>query len=644
MPFNQFPFLRYVLFFVFGVWIYPYTQDLYAYLWLGAACFLFGCYLVLLLLDLRIQTRFFSFPLPMLAYGILILSGVGFASLRDSKNDPDHLLHRVAFEGYLATVQGIDEQKARSVANKVEVLIINRQGEFLPSKGTVLLYHMGELELRPGDLVYIEGQPSRIEPPKNPGEFDYRLFLERQQVYFRHFVRGSIIHLNQKHPLGWRQRVALVRQELSARIDRYLIDSHANQIANALLLGQKDSMEPTLKEAYATAGAMHILAVSGLHVGIVYGFFFLFWKPQRLPVIRRSLFLMLVIALVWGYAVITGLSPSVLRAATMFTLIGLAQMKSRSPSIFNPLALSALLLVLYDPFVVHAVGFQLSYAALLGILVFQPVIVSWWTPTSKLVDYFWQIASVSLAAQLATFPLTLHYFNSFPTYFLFSNLLAIPAAFFIMVIGIPFLLFSPIPFLASWLGKLLEGFISVFNQLMYSIQYFPRARLDNLYMDWVEMVVVWLLIALLFWWLAQRRRLAYHLSLIAISILVCYRFWILFESNKWEEPVIYRLSGGVAVDWFFRGVVYSYEQDVSPEEYRYKVLPNRILRRYPPSYPLFGMNSGSATYLLSPNNEWFFLDTKRYLLKKLVEAGIKGDQVYLPDGHLLSPPAEEYSD
>src|SRR5690606_12449153 len=172
--------------------------------------------------------------------------------------------------------------------------------------------------------------------------------------------------------------VLQLRLNIQEKMDRHIPSPHSNQIAKALLLGQKNYLDKEVSDAYVTAGTMHVLAVPGLHVGIVYGFFFLFIKPYQLANKKRLLYLSGIILIIWIYALITGMSPSVLRAATMFTLVGLAQMKARSPSIYNSLALSALILMVFDPYIFYSVGFQLSYLAVLGIVLLHPKISELW--------------------------------------------------------------------------------------------------------------------------------------------------------------------------------------------------------------------------------------------------------------------------
>jgi competence protein ComEC len=358
---------------------------------------------------------------------------------------------------------------------------------------------------------------------------------------------------------------------------------------------------------------MHVLAVSGLHVGIIYGFFFLFWKPQKMTVRKRIPLLLLVIGIIWSYALITGMSPSVLRAATMFSLIALAQMQSKSPSIFNPLALSALILLLYDPFIVFSVGFQLSYVALLGILLFQPLIVSWWTPENRLLDYIWQISSVGIAAQLATFPLSVHYFHVFPTYFLLANIVAIPGAFAIMAFGIPFLLLSPFEPVAEILGLGLSQLINTVNTLIFSVQFLPLSRLENLRFSGIEMLLVWAGICCLFLLIVQRKKRFAYLAVLPALALVVIRWWDFYETMKIDELVIYKFDKGKAVDYFYKGQLYSLDDGISDADLGYKVTPYRVQK---------GMT------------------TPKRLVWKYVE---EDPLVFLPDGQLIRLPMSPQS-
>lgn len=600
MPFNEFPFLRYTLFFLLGVVLYPYAGILDHSHWFVGCVLLFLVYGFFLYLDMRRNGNYFKSLLPLLAYAILVLAGISFSLLKDVTKDSRHLLHHDNIEGYVAEVREIDQEKAKSYANRLRLIAVRKDSTFFSAKGEVLVYHSGKESLLPGEVYWIAGQPDLIEGPKNPHEFDYARFMARKQVYHRHFIREDLVRIGERTSWNLATTVVYLRHELEKTIDRYVGEIQSKQIAKALLLGQKGSLEHEVSEAYSTAGAMHVLAVSGLHVGIIYGFFLLFWKPQQLPVRKRIPLLVLVIGLIWGYALITGMSPSVLRAATMFTLMGLAQMRSRNPSIFNPLALSAMVLVLYDPFILFSVGFQLSYLALLGILLFQPVIVSWWTPKSKLVDYMWQITSVGMAAQLATFPLSVHYFHVFPTYFMLANVVAIPGAFAIMACGIPFLIFSFIEPLAVFLGACLSHLISVVNAVIFSVQYLPFSKMADLSFQWSEMLLIWGIIFCSYLLIQSRnRKVAYVVLIFAVS-LVGMRWWDFYIKQNTAELVVYDMGKGKAADYFYKGQLYTLAHGVSETDVSYKIVPNRIRHGITHSLPLAWKEVEEDLYIYLP--------------------------------------------
>ncbi len=577
MKFNEFPFLRYTAFFILGVLVYPSIgQNVTPRTFL--TCLVLGTVLygVLALVYFPKIRRTYLQLIPFLAYTNLIVMGMYCASLRDVSHDPQHLLQFSGIEAYLVAVRETDQQKPKSVANLVEVYAVRTADGWREARGKVQVYHRSPSPLLPGSVLLIRGFPQRIAPAKNPEAFDYAAFMARKQIYFSHFIGTDFRLLQAGNLAHWQAGILWLRQHLEQQVDRYITTDASAQIAKALLLGQKKDLDEETGEAYATAGAMHILAVSGLHVGIIYGFIFLFFKPQRAGRYQRIVLLGAVILLIWLYAAITGLSPSVLRAAAMFTFISLAQMKSRNPSIFNPLALSAMLLLVYDPFLIYAVGFQLSYMALLGILLFQPMIRSLWHPDARWLSYLWDISSVGMAAQLATFPLSIYYFHAFPTYFFLSNLVAIPGAFLIMALGLPFLLLSSFPIIAGFLGELVNKAIWLVNQSIFSFQRLPYAKIDFLHFSLPQMLLIWMGLFFAYLLVTQRKKKHYYLTLLVLLLLGAYRIGETWQKASQHYLLVYRVGQGLAVDYTFRGQLYSTLSQVSAEDFTYQVLPHRI--------------------------------------------------------------------
>ncbi|MBD3627406.1 ComEC/Rec2 family competence protein [Cyclobacterium sp.] len=608
MKFNEFPFVRYTVFFVSGVLLYPY--------WGPLEPFLFFIYLLLLWVVFTVLSAAYSpafrkpyyFVMPVLAYASLFLAGIWVAAINDVNNDPQHLIHQEDISGYLAEVKELDQQKARSIGNLVEVSAIETTTGWKPANGKIQVYHRSGKALEPGTVLLVSGAPQRISPPKNPETFDYAAFMAGKQIYFSHLIDTDFTVLGKEELAFWSGGILKLRQYLELKIAEYVQDEAAVQIAKALLLGQKADLDEEIGEAYATAGAMHILAVSGLHVGIIYGFFFLFFKPHQMRGYKRAVFLTMVVVLIWIYAAITGLSPSVLRAATMFTFISMAQIKSRNPSIFNPLALSALVLLVYDPFLVYAVGFQLSYTALLGILLFQPLIAKLWYPETKWLSYLWDIITVGIAAQLATFPLAIHYFNVFPTYFMLSNLLAIPGAFVIMSLGIPFLLFSSFPLLASGMGYLLDVALQLLNAGIFSLQHLPFAKIDQIYFQLPEMILIWAFLFFVYLLVETRKKPVLILVFVTLFLLSGFRVFKTFLKINQNYLVIYRLEGGMALDYTYRGNLYSMAWQVKPDEFNYEILPHRIKVTGTSGKFLVLRDNGSLLHLELPCGRGLTLD------------------------------------
>ncbi|MEX2568051.1 MAG: ComEC/Rec2 family competence protein [Cyclobacteriaceae bacterium] len=600
MKFNEFPFLRYTVFFLLGVLFYP-----LAGIWLKENVYillsiLFCCYLILVIKNSFRKYPGFKLWIPLLAYANLIVAGLVFISLHDLTRQETHLLNIREVDGYMAEVTGVDVAKPNSIGNSVEVMAIQVEDELLPAIGKVMIYHRSKIPLEPGMVILVKGEPQRIAGPKNPSEFDYAAFMGTKQVYFSHFIGERLQIVPRRGEKSWQHKVLDLRARLESKIESFIPEPGAAQIAKALLLGQKEELEREISEAYITAGAMHVLAVSGLHVGIIYGFFFLIWKPMRLKGMKRVGFLAMVVLVIWFYALITGMSPSVLRAATMFTLMAMAQMKSRNPSIFNPLALSAMVLVMFDPYIVFSVGFQLSYTALTGILLFQPLISRMWIPSHKWIQYFWEITAVGLAAQLATFPLSIHFFHVFPTYFIFSNLIAIPGAFLVMATGIPFLIFSSFEAMAVLMGQLVNFLVRCLNQAVFSLQHLPFSRMENLYFHLTEMVFIWALLLAIYFYFEDRKRQQLLVILITVVLLGFYRIGLKTADLNKDELMVYKIGKGVAVDYIYKGQWYSYLKNVSEEDFRYHVLPHKIKNQGVESRTLYAKSDGPNFEIFLP--------------------------------------------
>lgn len=367
------------------------------------------------------------------------------------------------------------------------------------SKGKALIYIEKDSlssKLKFGDKLLIKGGLNFLEPPKNPKEFDYKKYLENRSIYQQGYLTCNDWQLMDSQVKGLNVFANDARQFLLSSLQSNGVEGDQYAIASALILGSKDELDFEVKQAYATAGAMHVLAVSGLHVGII--FLILNTLLSILDTSKEGRLVKAIILLIvlWSYALLTGLSPSVLRAATMFSFVIMGTVLNRKASIYNTLAASAFFLLLINPNLLFEVGFQLSYIAVLGIVYLQPLIykriyTKWW-----LLDKIWAITAVSIAAQIATLPLTLYYFNQFPVYFMLSNLIVIPSAIVILSLGILLFITSPIPAISESIGWVLDKFIEGLNFGIKEIEALPNSLIEGLSISVLECVALYIIIML----------------------------------------------------------------------------------------------------------------------------------------------------
>lgn len=627
MVFSEFPFVRYTLFMIIGICSYPIFRDTDLHWLLLAVSILYLAYAILVIVNKyrrRYQSRFW---IPILAYAQLIGVGILACHLSEIDQSGKNLINQPSdLSHFLSTTLEWDEPKPRSKMNRVEL----RQTfgkEASAFEGEIVVYHQADTILQPGQVVLFSGAPSHIEPPANPGQFDYQTFMLRQGVSHTHFAGKNIHILGEVSNQPIMDLFSTTRMVLLEKIEEYIPDPNSKQIAKALLLGYKKQMDPEISQAYSATGAMHILAVSGLHVGIIYGFFFLFIKPYRLKRRARVAYLLLLILVIWSYACITGLSPSVLRAATMFTFVAFAQMQSRSPSIFNPIALSAMILLLFDPFLLYAVGFQLSYLALIGILLIQPLLVRIWLPPYRWLEYCWQISTVGIAAQIATFPVSAYYFHQFPSYFILSNLVAIPAAFLIMAVGIPFLLLSSVPIVSSILAWLTDWLIRAMNFLIFWMESLPGASVKDIHFDLWEIGLYALTVAVgIYLWNYPKRTTAWvFVSLLGIFCVA--RLLDIFLATQKNEITWYALDKGEAIDINLSGQLWTWDEG-DAKELEFNVKPNRSRTGRGSTYPLLAFEREGKTLLLAPNDMGLVEPSPDFLWQKPeVSVWEKGDWV-----------------
>lgn len=371
-----------------------------------------------------------------------------------------------------------------------------------------------------GDKLKIYTKLSEIVPPLNPYEFDYRQFLLWKGIRYQAYVpsyaweKTSVDNGNVIQAWAYRARTYFM-----SIFEEQEMDIQEMGIVTAILLGYDENIDPELAKHYTGAGVSHILSVSGMHVGVIYlflNFLLGFLDKRKGGKIAKSILLLL---LVWFYAFLTGLSPSVLRAATMFTFVIIGTMFNRHVEIYNSLLTSLFFLLIIDPNLIYSVGFQLSYLAVFSIVWLQKPIYNLWKPRYKAIDYIWQLTSVSIAAQALTTPICLYYFHQFPNYFILANILIPLLSSIVMYLGIAVISFSFIPFLSAWLNQLLVWSVKFMNFMVVSIHKLPGSVASNIDIDFVSSLLLYGCFLFTISYLMFKKRPNWWLSL---------TFWVVF--------------------------------------------------------------------------------------------------------------------
>ena len=373
-----------------------------------------------------------------------------------------------------------------------------------------------------GSRYLIKGLSQPIPPPSNPATFNYKQYLYYHNIHEQFFVKPNhIIALNQDKKTIYAHAQSL-RNQCVSQLSLYIKDQDALGVSLALLLGYKEDLNPETMQSFSKTGTLHVLAVSGLHAGII--FMILNVLTSFLLRFKRGKQIQSIVVLlgIWYYAYVTGLSPSVCRASLMFSLMAIAKLSNRKTSSFNVVFMSAFILMLVNPFIIVDVGFQLSYTAVLGILYLQPKLQALYVPKFKVDEYIWGLLTVSFAAQLFTFPLSIYYFHQFPLYFLLSNLLVIPLILIVLILLIALLLVSFYSPLAGLVAVVIEFILKMNSKVLLFIESLPHNSLSGLYLNKFEMIIIYLIVFIVLGLITHKRKW----QLMALLFLV-----LIFQAN-----------------------------------------------------------------------------------------------------------------
>ncbi len=386
-----------------------------------------------------------------------------------------------------------------------------------------------------GDFLLVKTNINEIEIPKNPNQFNYTKYLFYNGVLSGGFVKQENWKLIKNNEFNIYKLANNIRNFLLSKLNNFDINNKNKAIISAISLGKREDIDSLTNEQFSNAGVMHILAVSGLHVGIVFLILISLLKPLMKYKRGKVFIYIAIIIILWIYALITGFTPSVVRAVLMFSLVSFGKAFNKKHNIYNTIFASAFILLIINPFYIFQVGFQLSYLAVIGIIFFQPKISALIKTDSRLFNYFWGIVSVSLAAQLATFPITLLYFHKFPVYFLLSNIAVMLNVTIILLVSFIFFATYYIPYINEFVVKALDYSATTLNFSVENINELPYPIIDNINWDVFATLVSYTIIILFAFYILYRNRYIFTLFITLIFILFSFTNYTFYKNSKNTE-------------------------------------------------------------------------------------------------------------
>ena len=450
---------------------------------------------------------------------------------------------------FLCTLSDYPEEKGYSYMLTVELSRRITQAGYEKVNGSMVLYNEKDqfaASLIPGDILIIKCTPAEIMNRNNPYEFDYKFYMENHGIkYFAVTRSADIIRHDTPSHRKLAHTALIIREKIIGMYEDRGITGERLALVAAITLGQKRMLDPDQKQNFVRAGVMHIMAVSGLHAVILSLFVFnlLFFLKGRFNFLR----IIITILILWSFAFVTGLTPSVLRAALMFTFIQAGNLMHRRVNGINSVLASAFVLIIIRPSVIFDAGFLLSYSAVIYIISFYQDLYLKLQFKNWLSDKVWQSAVVTIVAQAGTLPLTIMLFNRFPTYFIITNIIIVPLSSLLIIIGCLLPIFYPVQFLSEILAIILNYLTALTELLTAKAASLPWSNIENIGMTPVECFILTASVFSFSYFLIRRQSVPVILPLLLIVLFAAAGTTSDITVGKSNELIVYNTPGSSTI-------------------------------------------------------------------------------------------------
>lgn len=519
-------------------------------------------------------------------------------------------------------------EKERSFKATAAIEGVFNKEENTPVKGKVQLYFSKDTTVRLlqyGSCILVKKILQPIRNSGNPGAFNYERYSAFHHTFHQVYLTNSDwTLLSEKKTDAFQSFIFSLRSYIVQTIKKYINGSNQETgIAEALLIGYKEDLDKDLVQAYSNAGVVHIIAISGLHLGLIY--VMLTQLLNRIPVIRKNKFIKMLLLLgsLWIFSLLTGASASVLRSAVMFTFIVIGKNYFTQSSVYNSLAASAFLLLCYDPYFLWDVGFQLSYLALIGIVGLQQ-------PLNRLVyckqpwlEKIWSMFTVTLAAQISAFPICLYYFHQFPNLFFITNILAVPLSTIILFAEIFLIAVSGLNFIAVYIGQLTGFMIRIMNKIITGLNSLPYSVWDNIY---ANIYTTWALHLFVFGfcgWLVYKSSTAFRIAIISLFFYTSFHVYAYLKVRKQVSVIVYNIPKCRAIDFIYGDKYYFIGDSILQKEGQLKnfhLKPARVFLHV-------GKQDSLLPFLSRSSDLVWFYNKKILLIDKAVDFSLLEEKI-----------------
>jgi competence protein ComEC len=550
-PWKRIPFLRILLPMIAGIVVQFY---LYIPTWWALSILIVGVLLILSAKLFKTAKLFKLIWAPGLgSYLAFFALGSILVNVKDIHNDKNWIgNYYQTGDAVIITLKEPLVEKPKSYKAIADFESLIKNGTAKKVKGKLLVYFQKD-SLKPfldyGSQVLIKIPLQPILNSGNPGGFNYKRFCAFQDIHHQVFLKqGDYIVLNTTNKNWFEKLLIDVRSGVLSTLKKYIIHKNEVAVAEALLIGYRDDLDRELVQSYSNTGVVHIIAISGLHLGMIYGMLILLFRPFKHKKWNRIIQPMVILFVLWMFTFLAGAVPSILRSAVMFTCIVMGEMLSKRTSIYNTLAASAFILLLINPFYLWDVGFQLSFAAVLSIVAFSKYVGNWFYFKNKLLRTVWGLSAVTLSAQVLTLPVILYHFHQFPNLFLFTNLLIVPLSGLILFAELFLLIVSVIPFVGEYVGRAVEWLVWLMNTLIERTDRIPFAVTDGIQLSVLQAICIYFVLVCGAAWLLRKNKQMLFACCGSMIIFLALRGIEIIRINQQQKIIVYNIPKFTAID------------------------------------------------------------------------------------------------